>query len=90
MKNVKRHWFRIGTRLIVLVAAWCVGVVLAWAWQAPDPTPAMFGDYTWKAPLVQFARGSFNIGENESPAPQNRLFVNYRLATTVLSDPQLG
>src|SRR5207247_1841297 len=48
--------------------------------------PPMFGDYRWNAPLIPNRRGAFKIVENESPLPQNRLFVNYNYYSTIKND----
>jgi hypothetical protein len=38
----------------------------------------MFGDYTTRIPeMVNSGRGAFKIAENESPQPQDRVFLNY-------------
>ena len=58
---------------LILILAWS----LAWAAE-PIPIP-MFGDYK----ILQFdgpispTRGAFKAAENESPLPQDRVFLHY-------------
>ena len=57
-----------------------MGLVLGLAWGlawAGDPVP-MFGDFFTRTPdAIPEGRGAFKIAENESPQPQDRVFINY-------------
>jgi len=69
-----------------------MSVVLALAWGlawAGDPVP-MFGDYKTLTPLVPLKRGAFKIAENESPRPQDRLYLNYNFYNNVKRDLTTG
>ena len=55
---------------------------LAWA---GDPIP-MFGDYTVIAPLIPARLGAFKIAENESPRPQDRVYLNYNFYDDIKRD----
>jgi hypothetical protein len=48
--------------------------------------PPMFGDFKIIAPLIPNRRGAFKIAENESPVPQDRVYVNYNFFDEVKQD----
>lgn len=52
---------------------------------ADDEIP-MFGDYKVIAPLIPVRVGAFKIGENESPRPQDRVYINYNFYEGIKRD----
>src|SRR6266446_1422423 len=52
--------------------------------------PTMFGDFPVKEPFVPVRRGAFKIAENESPAPQDRVYVNYNYFNDIKRDLLFG